>query len=725
MRSRARMTLRKKLYGALGTVILMQMAATCIYQFTLTSVTSDFQDLLQTEEQISSHAGNAESQMLQCRRHEKDFLLRRDEKHCARFEGSLQALKEEAKAVEQIATGADMSQQSRAARELARRADEYGEAFGELRAAWKSRGLTENTGLRRQLCDAARELENALSPYRVDDLYRALAQCRQRERQYLQTRSEEHHEKLLAAVDAYRALLEASPCLEQARQTQETALGLYVRALQQIGSEEATPDSPTDPAWHDELQTAAQDMEAAIASTDIPDSGRVLHAIRRSEKNYLMRLSGESIQRTRDRVEVLRQTCHASSVGAEKLERIDTLLNTYLRNFNDLVSETVRIDRISETMQLAVDGIEPLVAQIREQAQADGERRAAQVAGASTKLSSASLLLSAIGLVIGAVLAWSITRGITRTLGRIMGTLKAGADQTANVAAQVSCASQSLAEGASEQAGGIEETTCNVAETASMAENNAINAKEATRLAEAAKTNADAGSEAMKRMGEAIDDIKTGANETSRIIKIIDGIAFQTNLLALNAAVEAARAGEAGKGFAVVAQEVRQLAQRSADAAHSTAATIQKSVRNADNGVEISTEVGEILSRIADGNRQVNDLIAEIAAASDEQAKGIEQINTAVSQMDQVTQANAANAEESASACEELSAQAEGLRRTVQELHAIMGGSKTVAPMVSPRSRFQVDATPDVHGCSRAEPRPARERKREARVDEWKSLADS
>jgi signal transduction histidine kinase len=293
-------------------------------------------------------------------------------------------------------------------------------------------------------------------------------------------------------------------------------------------------------------------------------------------------------------------------------------------------------------------------------------------------ISRASMLQLAILIGVASIAAavvWYLTsHKLAGKISAVVEQVLAGADQVADASGQVSSASQSLAQGTTEQAAGLEETSSSLEEMSSMTKQNADNASQASVLASEARKAAHTGAEAMQKMTEAIDEIQKSSDQTAKIIKVIDEIAFQTNLLALNAAVEAARAGEAGKGFAVVAEEVRNLAIRSAEAANKTTELIEQSVKNAKNGVQISGQVKAALDQIVQGIGKTSDLVDEIAAASKEQAQGIEQINTAVSQMDKVTQQNAAGAEQSASASEELASQAQSMKEIVNDLQQIIGG---------------------------------------------------
>jgi methyl-accepting chemotaxis protein len=252
-------------------------------------------------------------------------------------------------------------------------------------------------------------------------------------------------------------------------------------------------------------------------------------------------------------------------------------------------------------------------------------------------------------------------------------------EQVASASAQIGTGSQALAQGASEQASSLEEISSSLQEMASMTRMNTGNAIEARKLSDDAKVTTSRGVESMHRLTDAVKSIKTSSDQTAKIVKTIDEIAFQTNLLALNAAVEAARAGEAGKGFAVVAEEVRNLAMRSAEAAKSTSNLIEESVRNTENGVVINQEVLKNLDEIAGQVNKVSEMMSEISAGSEQQSQGIDQINTAVEQMNQLTQHNAANSEESASAAEELGSQAEELRMMVSAYRLSNSQHRTVS----------------------------------------------
>jgi methyl-accepting chemotaxis protein len=282
-----------------------------------------------------------------------------------------------------------------------------------------------------------------------------------------------------------------------------------------------------------------------------------------------------------------------------------------------------------------------------------------------------------IAIILGLTFAFGIVRMITKPINRVIEGLSQGAREIAAASTEVAAASQSLAEGTTEQAASLEETSASLEEMSSMTKQNADHAIQARSMMQEANQIVEKVNRHMTDMSDAIGEITKSSEETGKIIKTIDEIAFQTNLLALNAAVESARAGEAGAGFAVVADEVRNLAMRASEAAKNTSNLIEKTIKAVRNGSELTSATQKAFKESADISRKIGQLVDEIATASEEQAQGISQVGKAVAEMDKVTQSTAANAEESAAASEELNAQAEQMKVYVEDLEQVIGGSES------------------------------------------------
>ena len=374
----------------------------------------------------------------------------------------------------------------------------------------------------------------------------------------------------------------------------------------------------------------------------------------------------------------LRTVTHKQA-DIENLDQVEVANDAYQSAMEELKKNWATLDKISKERGATGD-------QVLEQCQAVANAGFKQteiiVDETDSSLGTASTVMLT-GLIVtsllGVVLALLITRSITKPIHRIIGSLSEGSSQVNDAAMQVSSASQQLASGASEQASALQETSCSLDQMAATSKTSAHSAQEANELSNKARAAAQSSDESMASLNSAMVAINESANEISKIIKVIEEIAFQTNLLALNAAVEAARAGEQGRGFAVVAEEVRNLALRAADAAGETTRLIQGAVDNAQQGSAATNTVADTFTVIVQDVTRVSELIESLSASATEQAQGVDQVNIAVGEMDKVTQGNSAAAEESAAAAEELSAQASTVANIVGELSTLVGGIKSTA----------------------------------------------
>jgi methyl-accepting chemotaxis protein len=383
----------------------------------------------------------------------------------------------------------------------------------------------------------------------------------------------------------------------------------------------------------------------------------------------------------------------ASSVYARELVPAS---ESIVRHFDVLRREVRKVDvlyrEMNERYMTATErtqkDILPLLDRLIQESdeEAENARSSGSKEGARAKL--IALIGMAAGTLMALVLGIILSVTITGPIRRIIIGLSEASEQVSTVSSQMSSASQQLAEGASEQAAAIEETSSSLEEMSAMTAQNAQNGGQANLfMSEMSHVVGDAKA-SMTELTASMEAIARASEETQKIVKTIDEVAFQTNLLALNAAVEAARAGEAGAGFAVVADEVRNLAMRAAEAAKDTASLVEGTIVKVKEGSQVVVKASEAFQRVEESSAKVGDLVSEISAASGEQALGITQLARSVTEVDQVIQQNAANAEQSASASEELSAQAEQMNELVAELVALIeGGRERTGRMIGAETR--------------------------------------
>jgi methyl-accepting chemotaxis protein len=364
---------------------------------------------------------------------------------------------------------------------------------------------------------------------------------------------------------------------------------------------------------------------------------------------------------------------------SEALLKVNEPLEAYFETAQSLVRQAAQDAAAAEArmpeFHAAFSVLEVSMGEISTVFDQEAVRIDAEAATAVQRFLKVLIGAAAGALLLLIIVAVLVARSIPRPFAQVIRGLSDVSESNLSGARHVADASRAIAEGASSQAASLEELSATLEELSSMTKRNADSAAAGQSCANAARTAAEANESEMRRMQETMQALQRSSQETTKIVKTIDEIAFQTNILALNAAVEAARAGEAGAGFAVVAEEVRSLARRSAVAAKETAEKLEVAARQSADGAEFTNRIALGLAQIVERVREVDGRISEVASSSQEQSTGISQIASTITQMDKITQANAANAEETASSSEQLTAQAEDLRTATESLARLVGGS--------------------------------------------------
>jgi methyl-accepting chemotaxis protein len=457
-------------------------------------------------------------------------------------------------------------------------------------------------------------------------------------------------------------------------------LGLAYSSLSSIGTLSAELDTAVNKTAKKtelagQIKTAVSDMRAG-------QRGLILFSMLKDTPKVEMAREAFRTASTRiEKVMVEIRPMLVTETGRQAIDTIQAQTGAWMPLYQE-IEKACAAQRFDAAMTSTMDRTVVMVGQMQKTADQLIETQRGLLTAAAqnaTVVSSRSrwiaFILIGVCLAVGGVVVW-VVRNTSSTLRHLAGELGEGAEQVASAASQVSSSSQSLAQGNSEQAASLEETSASSEEINSMARKNSDNSRVVADLMTQSQQKFVQTNQALQQTVAAMGEINTQSGKISKIIKVIDEIAFQTNILALNAAVEAARAGEAGMGFAVVADEVRNLAQRCAQAAKDTASLIEESIAKSDDGKTKVDQVATAILAITEESGKVKTLVDEVNLGSQEQARGIEQIGKAITQMEQVTQKTAANAEESASAAEELNAQSENLKEIVDRLTGMVGGGE-------------------------------------------------
>lgn len=709
------MKLSARLGSGFAVVIVIAVVMGAIAYVMFSRIDINVRELNEYSLPVAKHATGIQRLALEAINCEKDFLLYRSEEYQTLARSKLDALRAGLDQMDQLAKKNGDSQLGTESSAVRAASQEYGRLFDEAMALLKNnrqdeQKMEEKSSVLNKEIDSFMEAKknqymeakDALAV--ANSLNASALTMRLKEQSYMLTHAKQNvdvAERNIAHVLTFSHMLEKMhpreieakqiAGIKSAAQEYQNLFHIWLAEEKNDAQDSALLESAKAMSLSgdavtqlvDDFITVKEEVVEKIAQSVflVREIAEAVFKARMAEKSLIINRSrsdwqtvGENLQKLAPAYASLQKLCFSSD-EKERIDRAAAATEEYLAAVGSWIKNDTEL-RQKILPQMKKNG-EVVVAAAKEAEnvalQRSGEvgTQAQSTVRTSNYVVSIAILLC---LSAGSVLGWLITRSILKPIGRIIKGLGSSAYEVAVAADMLSSASLELAEGSSRQAAAIEETSSSLEEMASMTKQNAQNANHANALMLEISRVVDESSAAMADLTDSIREISRSSEDTQKIVKTIDEIAFQTNLLALNAAVEAARAGEAGAGFAVVAEEVRNLAMRAADAARNTGGMIEETVKRIKNSSELVSKANNAFAKVVEGSRKIGQLIDEIDAASQQQAQGIDQVRRAAAEMDKVTQQNAATAEESASGSETMNSQADHMKGFVEDLLVLVGG---------------------------------------------------
>ncbi|MEO5353595.1 MAG: methyl-accepting chemotaxis protein [Magnetococcus sp. XQGC-1] len=678
-----------KVGAGFGLVGVLFLGVIALYQGTLTRTLATFQgEVLDRAEAEKSNAMRLNVLMLEARRSEKDFLLRKDPKYVEAVKQRLSAMQQTLDGMLKTAQENHDSESVRLDSEIKKLAESYLAAFLNMAKDETEKGLDPQSGLQGKFRASAHNMEKLIRQYDTEEITLGLLQMRRAEKDY-QLRKELKYIALLEKhLQRTQDAVGQSTLPDPVKQELTTKFKKYWTDFKEYLQHSADKSGGAT----DTFREVAHDIEALLTAHHVPGLDRFYLEIRKDEKDYLLRGEEKYVTGVTKKLDALRKAVAASAIADGEKNTLTETAGQYQTAFLALVAKDKDLATTTEKMRAAAHAIDPAIEAIVKESSEDMTKTASTATATAQQNAHTALGASGVILLIGLFFSWLIGRAIATpvrilqgifekfaggdltatsnlnqtdevgtmatALGRcsnrlreVIAQVKNSATEVAQGSQQLSDAAQMFAQSSTQQAAAIEETSSATEQMVSSIQQNSDNATATEKISQMAAKNA-------VETGQAVSQAVAAMAEIARKISIIEEIARQTNLLALNAAIEAARAGEHGKGFAVVAAEVRKLAERSQTAAGEIGSLSTSSM-------EVAERAGNMLTKLVPDIQKTAELVQQISNSSREQSQGAGQINGAIQQMDQAIQRNAGTSEEMAATSEELSAQAETLQNAV------------------------------------------------------------